>query len=130
VYPTIAFLALAIVVFFHDRKVMKEFETTNKRIDGLYGGLARLGERLAGIEAFADSARNNLLRVDGTLPEISIQLRRLSENIEADRKERTEPLPDSWKAGEVALGRIARAKKEFADLEENSYQEMLAKANK
>jgi hypothetical protein len=104
----------------------RRLESLAGRMDGLYGGIARLGERLANIEAAGDSARGHSMRASTALPDIAIQLSRLSDNIEEERRIRTEPQPDSWKAGEAALGRIALAKSEFARLEQESYDEWLA----
>jgi hypothetical protein len=108
------------------RGIIRRLDAMPPRIDGLYAGMARLGERLANVEAAGDAARGHLMRTSTSLPEIAIQLGRLSGNIEEERRARTEPAPDSWKAGEAALGRVTSAKAEFARLEKESFDEWLA----
>lgn len=107
--------------------ISRQLEQTLARVDGIYAGLARLGERIAGLESFADSARNSLLRLDGSVPEVAIEIRRLSQNIEEERKRQTEPSPEDWKSGEGAFGRMARIRMEHQRLEDESYREMLAR---
>jgi hypothetical protein len=90
-------------------------------------------ENLPGLVAIVSNARTDVQRVaDGQTALMGQNklfgefLDHAIEELREERRKREEPPADGWKAGEVALGRMARTRQVFADLEEASLRDLIA----